>query len=176
MARGAASSLIDRLLDEWLGPAVDWAVGLTVGGLVVMVGSGVLSRYFLNYSLAWSDELAGLLFVWVTLLGSVAACRRRTHMVIGFLPRYLGPRGQRVVGLYVLTAILVFLGFMMGAGALLTAATLVDRSPVLRYPVGLSYLSLPVAGSFMFAYTFREAWALWQSEGGWTAVAVEEED
>jgi TRAP-type C4-dicarboxylate transport system permease small subunit len=176
MVRRDVPSLTDRLLDEWLGPAVDWAVGLMVVGLVVMVGSGVLSRYFLNYSLAWSDELAGLLFVWVTLLGSVAACRRRTHMVIGFLPRYLGPRGQRVVGLYVLTAILVFLGFMMGAGEVLTAATIVDRSPVLRYPVGLSYLSLPVAGCFMFAYTLRAAWALWQSEGGWTAVDVEEED
>lgn len=176
MARGAVPSVVGRLLDAWLGPAVDWAVGLIVGGLVIMVGSGVLARYFLNYSLAWSDELAGLLFVWLTLLGSVAACRRRTHMVIGFLPRCFGPRGQRVVGLYVLTAILVFLGVMVGAGAVLTAATLVDRSPVLRYPVGLSYLSLPVAGSFMFAYTLREAWALWQSQGGWTAVAFEEED
>ena len=173
MTRGAVSIWIDRLLDEWLGPAVDWAVGLMVGGLVAMVGSGVLSRYFLNYSLAWSDELAGLLFVWVTLLGSVAACRRRTHMVIGFLPRYLGPRGQRVVGFYVLTAILVFLGFMVGAGVDLTAATIVDRSPVLRYPVGLSYLSLPVAGCLMFAYTLRQAWTLWQSDGGWSAAAVE---
>ncbi len=176
MARGVVPSSVDRLLDAWLGPAVDWAVGSLVGGLVIMVGSGVLARYLLNYSLAWSDELAGLLFVWLTLLGSVAACRRRTHMVIGFLPRCFGPRGQRAIGLYVLTAILLFLGFMMGAGAVLTAATIVDRSPVLRYPVGLSYLSLPVAGSFMFAYTLREAWALWQSEGGWTAVAVEEED
>ena len=132
MTRGAVPSLLDRLLNEWLGPAVDWAVGVIVGGLVIMVGSGVLSRYFLNYSLAWSDELAGLLFVWLTLLGSVAACRRRTHMVIGFLPRYLGPRGQRVVGLYVLTSILVFLGFMMGAGAVLTAAT--SASSALRMP------------------------------------------
>ena len=175
MARGPVPGGIDRILDKWLGPVVDWAIGLLVAGLVIMVGSGVLSRYFLNYSLAWSDELAGLLFVWLTLLGSVAACRRRTHMVIGFLPRYLGPRGQRLVGLYVLTAILVFLGFMVGAGAVLSAATIVDRSPVLRFPVGLSYLSLPVAGSLMFAYILRQIWALWQSEGGWIAAAVEEE-
>ncbi len=176
MSRRTVPSLVDRLLDEWLGPALDWALGVIVGGLVVMVGSGVLSRYFLNYSLAWSDELAGLLFVWLTLLGSAVACRRRTHMVIGFLPRCFGPRGQRAVGLYVLTAILVFLGFMVGAGSVLTAATLGDRSPVLRYPVGLSYLSLPVAGSFMFAYTLREAWILWGTDGGWTAVSVDEED
>jgi len=175
MAREAGPSSVDRLLDAWLGPAVDWAVGLIVGGLVIMIGSGVLSRYFLNYSLAWSDELAGLFFVWLTFLGAVAACRRRTHMVIGFLPRCLGPRGQRVVGLYVLTATLVFLGFMVGAGTVLSAAMLGDRSPVLRFPVGLSYLALPVAGGLMFAYTLREAWALWQSEGGWSAVDIEED-
>jgi TRAP-type transport system small permease protein len=175
MAREAVPNSVDRLLDAWLGPAVDWAAGLIIGGLVIMVGSGVLSRYFLNYSLAWSDELAGLFFVWLTFLGSVAACRRRTHMVIGFLPRCLGPRGQRVIGLYVLTATLVFLGFMVGAGAVLSATMLGDRSPVLRYPVGLSYLALPVAGGLMFAYTLREVWVLWQREGGWTAVDVEEE-
>jgi TRAP-type C4-dicarboxylate transport system permease small subunit len=175
MARGAVPTLADRVLDECIGPAVDWAAGLIVGGLVIMIGSGVLSRYFLNYSLAWSDELAGLFFVWLTFLGSVAACRRRTHMVIGFLPRGLGPRGQRVIGLYVLTATLVFLGFMVGAGTVLSATMLGDRSPVLRYPVGLSYLALPVAGGLMFAYTLREVWVLWQRDGGWTAVDVEEE-
>jgi TRAP-type C4-dicarboxylate transport system permease small subunit len=39
----------------------------------------------------------------------------------------------------------------------------------------LSYLALPVAGGLMFAYTLREVWVLWQREGGWTAVDVEEE-
>lgn len=175
MARQGVTRWADRLLEKWLGPAVDWAVGLLVAGLVVLVGSGVLSRYFLNYSLAWSDELAALLFVWLTLLGSVAACRRRIHIVIGFLPRWLSPRGQRAIGLYSLAATLVFLSFMVGAGVVLSAATLGDRSPILRLPVGLSYLSLPVAGSFMLAYTLRAAWSLWQSKGGWTAVDIEEE-
>lgn len=175
-ASQSGPSRIDRLLEAWVGSAVDWAVGLIVAGLVAMVGSGVLARYIFNYSLAWSDELAGLLFVWLTLLGSVAACRRRTHMVIGFLPRQFGPAGQRRVGLYVLGAILLFLGFMVGAGVVLTAATLGDRSAVLRMPVGLSYLSLPVAGSLMLAYTLRQAWALWRSPGGWTAGAADEED
>ncbi len=175
MVRQGVTRWADRLLEEWLGPAVDWAVGLLVAGLVVLVGSGVLSRYFLNYSLAWSDELAALLFVWLTLLGSVAACRRRTHIVIGFLPRWLSPRGQRAIGLYVLAATLVFLSLMVGAGMVLSAATLGDRSPILRFPVGLSYLSLPVAGTLMLAYTLRAAWALWQSEGGWTAIDIEED-
>ena len=75
-----------------------------------------LARYVFNYSLAWSDELAGLGFVWLTLLGSVAACRRRTHMAMGFFPKWFGPAGQRRIGLYVNAGILFFLAAMVVEG------------------------------------------------------------
>jgi len=167
--------MVDVLLDRGIGPIVDWAVGGLVAALVILVGSGVLARYVFNYSLAWSDELAGLGFVWLTLLGAVAASRRRSHMVIGFLPKRFGPRGQRVIGFYVTAAILLFLGFMIGEGIVLTAATMDDKSAVIRMPIGLSYLSLPVAGALMMAYTLREMRGLWRGQGGWTAGAGEED-
>lgn len=167
---------VDTCLDRVIGRAVDWIVGGLVGALVVLVGSGILARYIFNYSLAWSDELAALGFVWLTLLGSVAALRRRTHMTIGFLPKLFSPSGQRALGVYVTVAILAFLGFMVAEGIVLTAATLGDKSAVLRIPVGLSYLSLPVAGTLMGGYALRQLWALWASTGGWSAVAEGEED
>jgi len=155
---------------------VDWAVGGVVALLVVLVFSGVLARYVFNYSLAWSDELAALCFVWLTLLGSVAAMRRRTHMTIGFFPKLFGPAGQRRVGLYVMAAVLFFLAVMVWYGVTLTRATLSDRSAVLRLPIGLSYLSLPVAGLLMLAYALRQARDVWRAPGGWTATAETEED
>ena len=167
---------VDVLLDRAIGPIVDWVVGGLVAALVILVGSGVLARYIFNYSLAWSDELAGLGFVWLTLLGSVAATRRRTHMVIGFFPKRFGPAGQRVIGLYAMGAILLFCGFMIGEGIVLTAATMGDKSAVMRMPVGVSYLSLPVAGVLMFAYALRQAWAVWQSAGGWTGSGASDEE
>jgi TRAP-type C4-dicarboxylate transport system permease small subunit len=173
------SQRVNRLnivLDRVMGPVVDWIVGALVAALVILVGSGVLARYVFNYSLAWSDELAGLGFVWLTLLGAVAASRRRSHMVIGFLPKQFGPRGQRAIGLYVTAAILVFLGFMIWEGIVLTAATMDDKSAVLRMPVGISYVSLPVAGLLMLAYTLREGWALWQGKDGWTASGASDEE
>jgi TRAP-type C4-dicarboxylate transport system permease small subunit len=172
----ATQHLVDALLDRWLGPAVDWIVGGLVAALVFLVGSGVLSRYVFNYSLAWSDELAGLGFVWLTLLGSVAACRRRTHMAMGFFPKWFGPVGQRWIGLYVNAAILFFLAATVVEGVHLTVATFDDKSAVLRIPVGLSYLSLPIAGLLMAAYVGRQAWGVWQGTGGWTATAETEED
>ena len=167
---------LDRVLDRVIGPVVDWAVGGLVAALVILVGSGILSRYVFNFSLAWSDELAGLGFVWLTLLGSVAASRRRSHMVIGFLPKQFGPGGQRAIGFYVTAAILLFLGFMIGEGIVLTAATMDDKSAVLRMPVGITYLSLPVAGLLMMAYTLREGWALLKGRGGWAASGASDEE
>ncbi len=172
----ATQNLVDTLLDRTIGPIVDWIVGGLVAALVFLVGSGVLSRYVFNYSLAWSDELAGLGFVWLTLLGSVAACRRRTHMAMGFFPKWFGPVGQRRVGLYVNAGILFFLGATVVEGVHLTVVTFDDKSAVLRIPVGLSYLSLPIAGLLMAAYVGRQAWGVWQSAGGWTATAETEED
>lgn len=173
----AEAGTMDFVLDRAIGPVVDWIVGGLVGALVTLVGSGVLARYVLNYSLAWSDELAGLGFVWLTLLGSVAACRRRTHMAMGFFPKWFGPTGQRRIGLYVNVGILVFLVAMVVEGIHLTAVTFGDKSAVLRIPVGLSYLSLPVAGILMAAYIGRQGWAVWRSVDGWTATAdTEEED
>jgi TRAP-type C4-dicarboxylate transport system permease small subunit len=51
-----------------------------------------------------------------------------------------------------------------------------DKSAVLRMPVGISYLSLPVAGLLMLAYTLREGWALWQRQCGWTASGTSDEE
>ena len=97
-------------------------------------------------------------------------------MVIGFLPKQFGARGQRTIGWYVTAAIVVFLGFMIGEGIVLTAATMDDKSAVLRMPVGISYLSLPVAGLLMMAYTLREGWALWQRQGSWMASGTSDEE
>jgi TRAP-type C4-dicarboxylate transport system permease small subunit len=169
-------SLADAVLDRGVGPAVDWAVGSLVAALVILVGSGVLARYVFNYSLAWSDELAGLGFVWLTLLGSVAACRRRTHMAMGFFPKWFGPAGQRRIGLYANAGILFFLAAMVVEGIRLTAATFGDKSAVLRIPVGLSYLSLPVAAVLMGGFVSRQALAVWRSQGAWTATSEAEED
>ncbi len=51
----------------------------------IIVGVQVFSRYALNYSLFWSEELARYLLVWLTFLGASAAYRRRVHPGIDVL-------------------------------------------------------------------------------------------
>lgn len=59
---------------------VEAAAALLVLAEVVLLFSGVVSRYALHRPLDWSDELASLLFLWLAMLGSVIAFWRGNHM------------------------------------------------------------------------------------------------
>ena len=176
MSLGDNASFVSFILDRLIAPALDWFIGIICGGLVIMVFSGVIARYVFNYSLSWSDELAGLLFVWLTMIGSVSAMRRKAHMAMGFFPRFFEARGQRIVGYYVMSGIVIFLIFMIKEGITLTQLMITDRSPVLDIPIGIYYLSLPVGGSLMLLFALREFHRIWRDKSGWAVIAEESED
>jgi TRAP-type C4-dicarboxylate transport system permease small subunit len=79
----AASRLIvmERFLTRFIAVLEWWAVFLLVL-MVVVVALGVFFRYVLGASLAWYDEFASYLLVWLTFYGAVVASYRRRH--IGF--------------------------------------------------------------------------------------------
>ncbi|MFW6229097.1 MAG: TRAP transporter small permease, partial [Alkalispirochaeta sp.] len=51
-----------------------------VVAMFLVVGLNVFSRYVLNASLGWADELARFLFIYVSLLGAVLAYHYNEHV------------------------------------------------------------------------------------------------
>jgi tripartite ATP-independent transporter DctM subunit len=74
-------------VDRRLGAVVE-AVAATLVFLEIMILlAGVVSRYVFHNPLIWSDELASILFLWLSMLGAVIALRRGEHMrMTGVLP------------------------------------------------------------------------------------------
>jgi TRAP-type C4-dicarboxylate transport system permease small subunit len=72
---------MERFLRRFIDLLEWWAVFLLVL-MVVVVTLGVFFRYVLGASLAWYDEFASYLLVWLTFYGAVVASYRRRH--IGF--------------------------------------------------------------------------------------------
>ena len=85
---------------------------LLCGAIVVLVFSGALSRYMFSYSMAWSEELARLMFLWGALFGAAAACRYGQHGGIPLLVDKFPPRYQRLVEAVVFAGMLGFLGYL----------------------------------------------------------------
>ncbi|MFD2141594.1 TRAP transporter large permease subunit [Ancylobacter oerskovii] len=103
MARLAA--IIDRLL----GGAVEAATAALVAIEVVVLGAGVVARYCFHAPLVWSDELASILFLWLSMLGAVVALRRGEHMRMTGLVNRVPPRLRTLLEAFALTASIGFL-------------------------------------------------------------------
>ena len=79
-------------LENWLGVAVEFVAAALVAIEIVILFSGVVSRYVFDAPLVWSDELASILFLWLAMLGAVIAFRRDEHMRMTAAVGMLAPR------------------------------------------------------------------------------------
>jgi TRAP-type C4-dicarboxylate transport system permease small subunit len=82
--KGAECSRVPAL-DAWLVITLFWLLAL-----VVFVQ--FFTRYVLNDSIGWTEEIARYLLVVVTFSGACIPFRRNTHISVEFFYRYL-PRG-----------------------------------------------------------------------------------
>ncbi|ROR18624.1 tripartite ATP-independent transporter DctM subunit [Comamonas sp. BIGb0124] len=67
-------------LERGLGWTVESVAAVLVLAEIMLLLSGVVARYVFHAPLVWSDELASILFLWLSMLGAVVALRRGEHM------------------------------------------------------------------------------------------------
>ncbi len=81
--------------------------------IVVLIFSGVLSRFVFHYSIAFTEELARFLFVWGALLGASSAFRTGEHGGIPLIVNRFGPRGRRFIEIFVAAGVLIFMSYLV---------------------------------------------------------------
>jgi TRAP-type transport system small permease protein len=121
-----------------------------LAALVTTTSLQVFTRYVINAPLPWTEELAKMLFVWITFLGSAVIAKRGTHISIDFVTTLL-PAGARrwvlVAGQVITVTILLLLGFK---GVRLLEITGQSESPALNVPWVYVYAAFPL-GMFLMA-------------------------
>ncbi|MCK7611798.1 TRAP transporter small permease [Roseibium sediminicola] len=120
--------------------AVKWidAPGILVFWvLAVVVFLQFFTRYVLNDSLAWTEEVARYLLILVCFLGSVTATRRGAHITLEFLMRLVPPALAKVLTLLSQTITLGFFGAMTWIGVELTQKT---RQKMISLPIPKAWI------------------------------------
>jgi tripartite ATP-independent transporter DctM subunit len=88
---GGAPHSVVKAVESSLGSFVEIVAAGLVAAEILILFSGVVSRYVFDRPLVWSDELASTLFLWLAMLGAVIALRRDEHMrmtaCVGMLPQ-----------------------------------------------------------------------------------------
>ncbi|WOH80601.1 TRAP transporter large permease subunit [Bradyrhizobium sp. BEA-2-5] len=92
-----------------LKPVVAIPAALLVVAEVIVVFVGIISRYVLHAPIVWSDELAGILFLWLAMLGSVVAFQRAEHMRMTAIIGMIRPEARLFLDVFATAASLAFL-------------------------------------------------------------------
>ena len=128
---------------------INGILALIMGGMTVLVFSSVVLRYVLNSPVTWSEELASLLFAWLTFVGAYVGFRTHSHIRIDtltmFLPAGVRSRIRRAVD----AGVLLVLGVFIWQGFSLVTTTWSLEFPAMQISRGYLYLSLPIGACLM---------------------------
>ena len=143
-----------------LGP-LDYTVAGLFAATIVIIILQVVSRYVLDNSLTWTEELSRYLFAWIIFLGAALGVRDQSHLKVDFFvahfPRYL----QRVVDGINFVLIFVFLLIAVIVGFRWVWETAGTRSPALSLPVNwVLYGALPCGALAGVLYMLAGVWRL----------------
>jgi TRAP-type C4-dicarboxylate transport system permease small subunit len=123
-----------------------FVLGLT---MALVVAAQVFSRYLLNHSLFWSEELARYLLVWLTFLGAAVAYRRGVHPGIDIVHAKLPPAAQRLTSLLILALSLGLFAVMIIYGIQFAWFVRLQISPALTIPKWTIFSIIPISGALL---------------------------
>ena len=126
--------------------------------LVVDVLWQVFSRYVLSSPSSFTDELAGYLLIWVSLLGAAYVAGRQEHLAIDILVQRAKPERQRILKIIIESVILGFSSSVLvvgGSWLVYTRFYLGVKSAALQIPLGYVYIVLPISGLLIVYYSIR---------------------
>jgi C4-dicarboxylate transporter DctQ subunit len=133
--------------------------------MIIAVLVQIAGRYLFDFAIDWTAETATFAQIWMVLLAGGLAMRDNLHVSVDALTSHLPAPALRGLVVVVTLPCLWFL-FQAIAGSLaLIDIGRIQSSPVLRLPMWIPYLSLPVGlGYFGLEFLLAMA-ARWQNPG-----------
>ena len=130
----------------WLNRITEISLFIIGLSMTLVIGTQVFSRYVLNHSLFWSEEVGRICLVWISFLGASAAYKRRAHIGIDFLVARLPHNLRYAAAIFVLILSLVFFGVLIIYGTIFAAFISGQKTAALGLPLTLTYAAIPLSG------------------------------
>ena len=165
----AGGGLLRKVADG-LGAGIAAFAGLLVLAEIGVLLAGVCARYFLHTPLIWSDEVAGILFLWLAMLGAALALHRNEHMRMTALAGRFGPRVGVFLDRFALCAAIAFLALILKPAFDSAWDDMDVTTPALEISSGWRSFALPVGFGLMLVVALLRLVSL--GERGLSAAAA----
>jgi TRAP-type C4-dicarboxylate transport system permease small subunit len=123
-------------------------------GLAVVVFLQFFTRYVLNDSLAWTEEIARYVLILVTFLGAVTVARKGTHIFLEFFYRFLPLRLGKWLAVAMEALSFAFFGYMAFMAVELALKTKTKMASA-EIPKSLVYWAVAIGLAATAAYSLH---------------------
>lgn len=120
--------------------------------MILIIIYQVFSRQLFRVTPRWSEELAILLFVWVSFLGIAYGFKEKLHIGVTFIVDLFPTKVQTIIDLFSKVLILLFGVVLVYYGWQFTALMGGSTMAGTGFPSSVLYASLPVTGFFVLLY------------------------
>ncbi len=143
---------IERYPEDWLVMVIFWT-------LAFIVFLQFFTRYVLNDSLAWTEEIARYGLMWVTFIGGAMVTRRNSHIAVELLSNLMKPGPLRVALLIFIDVVKFgFLGLLAYFSVTITERMDSQRMTVFELPMSYVYAGVALGCILMFLRQGQNVW------------------
>ncbi len=120
--------------------------------MTVIISWQIFGRYVLNDTPKWSEQLAGILMVYMTLIGGAIAVREHRHIALTWFRNHWPAGVQQLCRLVVNLAIAAFGVLMLVYGVRMAQLVEAWTIPTLFISRSWNYWAFPVSGVLLLLY------------------------
>lgn len=126
-------------------------VGVALAGFAATVIVEVFFRYFLGFSLYWTNELATYLFVYLVFFGGSVALKRGELINVAFIKEQLPVKWKRGATLLMFLAMMAFSLMASAYSTVLIQTSIKTKtvSPAMLIPMAFVYLPIFLGFGFL---------------------------
>ncbi|NNK96116.1 MAG: TRAP transporter small permease [Desulfobacterales bacterium] len=123
---------------------------LLVAAITIVVCAGIFWRYFLNNSLAWTEETSKFLMVWMVFTGIPLALKSGAHAAIEALPNALPEKSRQTLYAFIYLFIIVLMTVLIQQGWLFAYNARLQETSTTQVSMMFVFISMPIGGVLMF--------------------------
>ena len=120
--------------------------------LIVSCVLQVFTRYVLNNSLSWTEELARYCYIWSNILAAALCTKHKVHASVTVVRDLLSTH-WRIIFDIIIDLVILACAYIMLRYGLQVALTFPNKlSPALGIPMLFYYFSVPLSGALIIVY------------------------
>lgn len=129
----------------------EYLIAILIAIMIIINFGNVISRYLLNASWSFSEEILLILFIWVVMLASATAFKRFEHLGLPILLDYVPRSFKKVLIIFsgIMSVLLVVAVIISGIYMVYNQVIFNQTTSVLSLPEWLAGISIPICSLFI---------------------------